>query len=115
MLILAAATATCGRASGRFSYCTRYLAALVISGYDGEQVRSIARELGKTAPPARDIKVWGPTPAFYALLRGQTRERLLVQAARGVDVQAYLKVWLALVKAPAAIRVTVDVDPVSFF
>ena len=71
--------------------------------------------LGKAAPAREDVKVWGPTPAFYALLRGQTRERLLVQAARGVDVQAYLKAWLALVKVPAAVRVTVDVDPVSFF
>jgi len=87
----------------------------VISGYDGEAVRDIARQLGKSAPSARDVKVWGPTPAFYALLRGQTRERLLVQAARGVDVQAYLKAWLALVKVPAAVRVAVDVDPVSFF
>jgi len=91
------------------------LAALVISGYDGEAVRDIARQLGKAAPNARDVKVWGPTPAFYALLRGQTRERLLVQAARGVDVQAYLKSWLAGVKVPAAVRVAVDVDPVSFF
>jgi primosomal protein N' (replication factor Y) (superfamily II helicase) len=91
------------------------LAALVISGYDGDQVRDIARQLGKTAPNAKDVKVWGPTPAFYALLRGQTRERLLLQAARGVDVQAYLKTWLALVKVPAAVRVAVDVDPVSFF
>lgn len=91
------------------------LAALVISGYDGEQVRDIARQLGKAAPSARGVKVWGPTPAFYALLRGQTRERLLVQASKGVDMQAYLKAWLALVKAPAAVRVAVDVDPVSFF
>ena len=91
------------------------LAALVISGYDGELVRDIARQLGKSAPAARDVKVWGPTPAFYALLRGQTRERLLVQAAKGVDVQAYLKAWLALVKVPASVRVAVDVDPVSFF
>ena len=67
------------------------LAAIVISGYDGEQVRDIARQLGKAAPAVpRMCKVWGPTPAFYALLRGQTRERLLVQAAKGVDVQAYL-------------------------
>jgi primosomal protein N' (replication factor Y) len=91
------------------------LAALVVSGYDGDLVRDIARQLGKTAPSARDVKVWGPTPAFYALLRGQTRERLLVQAARAVDVQAYLKAWLALVKVPTSVRVAVDVDPVSFF
>lgn len=91
------------------------LAALVVSGYNGEAVRDIARQLGKAAPNAKDVKVWGPTPAFYSLLRGQTRERLLVQAARSVDVQAFLKTWLALVKVPAAVRVTVDVDPVSFF
>jgi primosomal protein N' (replication factor Y) len=91
------------------------LAALVVSGYDGELVRDIARQLGRTAPSARDVKVWGPTPAFYSLLRGQTRERLLVQSSRAVDVQAYLKAWLALVKVPASVRVAVDVDPVSFF
>jgi primosomal protein N' (replication factor Y) len=91
------------------------LAAVIVSGYDGEAVRAVARELGRAALAAKDVKVWGPTPAFYALLRGQTRERLLVQAARGVDVQAYMKAWLALVKAPGAVRVTVDVDPVSFF
>jgi len=72
-------------------------------------------ELARAAPVAKDVKVWGPTPAFYALLRGQTRERLLVQAARGVDVQSYMRAWLALLKIPGAVRVTVDVDPVSFF
>ena len=61
------------------------------------------------------MKIWGPTPAFYHLLRGQTRERLLVQAERSVDVQAYLRAWLSLVKVPNAVRVTVDIDPVSFF
>jgi primosomal protein N' (replication factor Y) len=91
------------------------LAALIVAGPDGEAVRRVARALAHAAPSAKDVKVWGPTPAFYALLRGQTRERLLVQAARNVDVQAYLKAWLAAVKVPGAVRVTVDVDPVSFF
>jgi primosomal protein N' (replication factor Y) len=91
------------------------LAAIVVSGYDGEQVREIARQLGNAAPAAKDIKVWGPTPAFYSLLRGQTRERLLVQAAKGVDVQGYLRAWLARLKIPAAVRATVDIDPISFF
>ena len=91
------------------------LAAIVVSGYDGDQVREIARQLGKAAPPAKDITVWGPTPAFYSLLRGQTRERLLVQAAKGVDMQGYLRAWLAKLKIPTAVRATVDVDPISFF
>ena len=91
------------------------LAAIILSGHDGDAVRAAGRELAKAAPAARGVKVWGPTPAFYSLLRGQTRERLLVQAEKMVDVQAYLRSWLAAVKVAKSVRVTVDVDPMSFF
>jgi primosomal protein N' (replication factor Y) len=91
------------------------LAAIILSGHDGEAVRGAGRILAQTAPAARGIKVWGPTPAFYALLRGQTRERLLVQTEKSVDIQAYLRTWLAASTLPKNVRVVVDVDPVSFF
>ena len=91
------------------------LAAIILSGHDGETVQEIGRALAKSAPRAKGVKVWGPTPAFYHLLRGQTRERLLVQAEKSVDIQAYLRAWLARTKAPNGVRVAVDVDPVSFF
>lgn len=91
------------------------LAAIILSGVDGDAVREAGRILARTAPSARGVKIWGPTPAFYALLRGQTRERLLVQAEKTVDIQAYLRAWLKTVVLPAKVRVVVDVDPVSFF
>ncbi len=91
------------------------LAALILSGTDGDAVREAGRQLAQSALRARGVKVWGPTPAFYHLLRGQTRERLLVQAEKSVDVQAYLRAWLAGTKLSNKVRVTVDVDPVSFF
>jgi primosomal protein N' (replication factor Y) len=91
------------------------LAALILSGVDGALVQDTGRLLARAAPPAKGVKVWGPTPAFYHLLRGQTRERLLVQAERSVDMQAYLRAWLASVKLSNKVRVAVDVDPVSFF
>jgi len=91
------------------------LAALVLSGQDGDAVRESGRMIAKAAPAARGVTVWGPAPAFYAVLRGQTRERLLVQADRGVDVQAYLRAWLSAVKIPNSVRLSVDVDPMSFF
>ncbi|MBV9990898.1 MAG: primosomal protein N' [Alphaproteobacteria bacterium] len=90
------------------------LAAIIVSSHDGEAAREAGRLLAKAAPQARGVKVWGPTPAFYSLLRGQTRERLLVQAERGVDIQAYLRAWLRQVKVANAVRLTVDVDPMSF-
>ncbi|HEY6578922.1 MAG TPA: primosomal protein N', partial [Rhizomicrobium sp.] len=91
------------------------LAAIILSGRDAATVREAGREVARAAPGAHGVKVWGPTPAFYQLLRGQTRERLLAQAERSVDVQSYLRAWLARVKLPNSVRLTVDVDPVSFF
>ena len=91
------------------------LAAIILASHDGNAVRETGRALARAAPKAHGVKVWGPTPAFYQLLRGRTRERLLVQAERSVDIQAYLRAWLARVKIPNAVRLTVDIDPVSFF
>jgi len=91
------------------------LAAIILSSHDSVAVQEAGRTMARAAPAAKGVKVWGPTPAFYHLLRGQTRERLLVQAERNVDVQAYLRAWLAAVKVPNKVRVAVDVDPVSFF
>jgi primosomal protein N' (replication factor Y) len=91
------------------------LAAIILSSHDGEAAREAGRALAKSAPAAKGLRVWGPTPAFYQVLRGRTRERLLVQAQRNVDVQAYLQAWLTRVKLPNSVRMTVDIDPVSFF
>ncbi|HTO39363.1 MAG TPA: helicase-related protein, partial [Rhizomicrobium sp.] len=91
------------------------LAAIILSGHVADAVQKAGRDIAKLAPHARGVKVWGPTPAFYHLLRGQTRERLLVQAERSVDIQAYLRAWMAEVKLPSKVRAAVDIDPVSFF
>ena len=91
------------------------LAALIVSGTEESRVRETGRALALVAPKVRRVSVWGPAPAFYQVLRGRTRERLLVQAEKSIDIQAYLRAWLAAVKVPAGVRVTVDVDPVSFF
>jgi primosomal protein N' (replication factor Y) len=91
------------------------LAAIILSSHDAEAVTEAGRVLAKAAPSARGVSVWGPTPAFYHLLRGQTRERLLVQAEKNVDIQAYLRAWLGGLRLSNKVRLTVDVDPVSFF
>ena len=91
------------------------LAAIILSGADAHRVHGTARALALAAPQVRRLSVWGPAPAFYQVLRGKTRERLLVQAEKTIDIQGYLRAWLAAVKIPGGVRVTVDVDPVSFF
>jgi primosomal protein N' (replication factor Y) len=38
-----------------------------------------------------------------------------VQAEKNVDVQSYVRTWLAAVKIPSSLRLTIDIDPISFF
>ena len=57
----------------------------------------------------------GPAEAPLAVIRGRHRWRLLVKAPREIDVQDYLRAWLAaLPTLKGDIRLTVDVDPYSF-
>jgi primosomal protein N' (replication factor Y) len=91
------------------------LAAIILSGTDAVRVHETGRALALAAPKVKRLSVWGPAPAFYQVLRGRTRERLLVQAEKTIDIQAYLRAWLQAVKIPSGVRVTVDIDPISFF
>ena len=58
----------------------------------------------------------GPAEAPLAVIRGRHRWRLLVKAPRDLDLQAYLRAWLARFAqaARATLRLTVDIDPYSF-
>ena len=48
------------------------------------------------------------------MLRGRHRQRILVHAARVLDVQEVIRDWLGGVEWGAKVRVAVDVDPYSF-
>ena len=53
----------------------------------------------------------GPAEAPIAVVRGRHRWRLLVKAPRDLDIQGYLRTWLAtLPKPPADLRLSVDLD-----
>lgn len=91
------------------------LAAVIVSGPDRASAEGHARAVANAAPAARDVRVLGPAEAALAVVRGRHRFRLLVQAGRRVDLQAYLRDWLA--RAPPArggVQRQVDVDPQSF-
>jgi len=91
------------------------LAALIVSARDKETAQLAARDVAHRAPPAERIKVLGPAEAPLAVVRGRHRWRLLVKAPREIDVQAYLRAWLAaLPPLKGDLRLTVDIDPYSF-
>ncbi|MDQ0313877.1 primosomal protein N' [Amorphus orientalis] len=91
------------------------LAAIVVSGPDKHEAESYARALARAAPRSDAVEVLGPAEAALAVLRGRYRFRLLARAPRSVDLQAYLRDWLAAGPRPrGALKCMVDVDPQSF-
>ena len=90
------------------------LAAIVVSSEDQSEAEATARRIGHAAPSVEDMAVFGPAPAPLAMLRGRHRQRLLVHAARSLDVQDVIRDWLAACQWGSKVRVTVDVDPYSF-
>ena len=90
------------------------LAGIVVSSEDMSEAMEAARLIGRTAPKVDNMAVFGPAPAPLAMLRGRHRQRLLVHAARSLDVQDVIRDWLGKLEWPRGVRVSVDVDPYSF-
>jgi primosomal protein N' (replication factor Y) len=90
------------------------LAAIVVSAEDAAEAEAVARRIGHAAPRQDGMAVFGPAPAPLAMLRGRHRQRLLVHAARNLDVQDVIRDWLGELDWSAKVRVAVDVDPNSF-
>ena len=90
------------------------LAAIIVSSEDLGEATETARRIGRTAPKVDNMAVFGPAPAPLAMLRGRHRQRLLVHAARSLDVQDVIRAWLGNLEWPRSVRVAVDVDPYSF-
>ena len=93
------------------------LAGVVVTGTDEPRTWEVARALARASAPLTQAgaEVFGPAPAPIARIRGRHRLRLLVRAAKGVALQPALRSWVASVPCPGSVRVTIDVDPQSFF
>ena len=60
-------------------------------------------------------QVFGPAPAPIARIRGRHRVRLLVKAPKGVALQKAVAEWIGSVRLGNQVRLTVDIDPQSFY
>ncbi len=93
------------------------LAALIVTGADRASAFAHAAALRRAAPPDAPGSpfVLGPAEAPLAVIRGRHRFRLLIQAARTVDIQAFIRGLIERAPPPhGAVRVQIDIDPQSF-
>jgi primosomal protein N' (replication factor Y) len=93
------------------------MAGIILSSPDVGQVFDFGADLARRAEPLLKIgaQIYGPAPAPVARVRGRHRVRLLIKADKAAPLQAALAEWLAQFKVPGNLRVTVDIDPQSFY
>jgi len=82
-----------------------------------QEVFDLGAEMARRIEPLRRIgaEVYGPAPAPIARIRGRHRVRLLVKADKTALIQAALAEWVGQFKLPANLRLTIDIDPQSFY
>ncbi len=93
------------------------MAGIILSGSDVAQVFDLGNALARNDGALRAVgaQVFGPAPAPIARIRGRHRVRLLVKAAKGVQLQAALARWIAPFRLRGDLRLSVDIDPQSFY
>ncbi len=93
------------------------MAGIILSGGDVGAVFDLGNALARNDVPLRRIgaEVFGPAPAPIARIRGRHRVRLLVKAPRGVALQAALAQWIEPLRLKGDLRLSVDIDPQSFY
>ena len=93
------------------------LAGIVLSGPDLQPVFDVANRLVRNAGALRQLgaEIFGPAPAPVARVRGRHRVRLLVKAPKGAPIQPVLAAWRNSVKLPNNMRISIDIDPQTFY
>ncbi len=93
------------------------LAGIVISSPDAAAAFDLGMHLSRLDGPIRAAggTVYGPAPAPIARVRGRHRVRLLVKAPKAAPIQAAVSSWLEGLKLPNNLRISVDIDPQSFY
>ena len=93
------------------------MAGIVLSGPDEGAVYALAREMAQAwAGRAKiDSQLFGPAAAPVARIRGRHRVRMLIKTPKGAPIQEALRRWTDGLRLPANIRLTIDIDPQSFY
>lgn len=93
------------------------MAGIVLSSPNVQEAFDIGRLLATRREPLLRIgaQVFGPAAAPIARIRGRHRVRLLVKADKAAPLQEALAAWLGQIKMPNNLRLSIDIDPQTFY
>lgn len=90
------------------------LIALVIESPRESTLKQFCSALSAAAPIATGVKIMGPIAAQIYQVRNMYRMRFLVSGDARAMLQPLVAHWVAKVRAPANIRIKIDVNPQNF-
>ena len=61
------------------------------------------------------VTLFGPAPAPISRIRNRYRLRFLFKLNKSLKTQDRIQKWLDRLCLPRSVRLTVDVDPISFY
>ena len=93
------------------------MAGIVLSSPNVQEVFDLGSDMARRDQPLRAIgaQVFGPAPAPIARIRGRHRVRLLVKADKSAPLQRALAQWAGQFRLPSTLRLSIDIDPQSFY
>ncbi len=93
------------------------MAGIVLSSPDAQAAFDLGTRLVRAGDPLRRIgaEIYGPAPAPIARIRGRHRVRLLIKADKAAPLQQAIADWLSRVPVKGDMRLSVDIDPQSFY
>ena len=93
------------------------MAGIVLSSPNVQEAFDIGRLLASRREPLLRIgaQVFGPAAAPIARIRGRHRVRLLVKADKAAPLQEALAAWVEQIKMPHSLRLSIDIDPQTFY
>ena len=90
---------------------TKY-ASIIVSGKNKKKTEGIAKLLRRTC--SKNIKIFGPAPAPLFMIRGKVRWRILLKSDRKNALNTEISTWISQIKIPPDIKITIDIDPITF-
>ena len=92
------------------------MAGIVLSSPDVQAVFDVGKALAQRTEPLSRIgaQVFGPAAAPIARVRGRHRVRLLIKADKTAPLQSAIAKWVAQIRLPNNLRLSIDIDPQSF-
>ena len=93
------------------------LVGIIISSTNLDNAMSLAHELKQNTHPLDILaaKIYGPAPAPIARIKGRHRIRFLVKSPRISGLQDAIRNWVSTVSLKGDMRLTIDIDPQSFY